>query len=184
MHPRVIILASVALSLFGVARELSAGGIHIRYGPDAPEKLAVANEAYYEGILNRYHQHPAEFEHNHPFYAKMFNDPTMMNNLVHRWEAHEERFEYWHLCLWKVLDGYLVYEQSLSLPTHVLPPPSGNSGIGAQGSGGTGNGGIGAQSVPEPSTGVLWTSGLLVGLGWLAGRRFKLFRAWHPATGI
>ena len=174
MHPRTKTLASMAFILLGVTRELSAGSIHIRYGPDAPEKMAAANEAYYEGILNRYHQHPAEFEHNHPFYAKMFNDPTMLNNLVHRWEAHEERFEYWHFCLWKVLDGYLVYEQSLSLP--IIPPaPSGNSGIGAQGSGGTGNGGIGAQSVPEPSTGVLWTSGLMVGLGWLAWRRASRF---------
>jgi hypothetical protein len=171
MIHRAKILVSMAFLLFGVGPELLAGGIHIRYGPDAPEKLAAANEAYYEGVLNLYHNHPAEFEHDHPFYAKMFNDPTMMNKLVARWEAHEQRFEYWHNSLWKVLDGYVVSQQSLTPPSIVLPPPSDSSGVGAQGSGANGNGGVGAQTLPEPSTVVLWISGFLVGLGRLAWRR-------------
>ena len=91
-HARI--LAGMTFVLFGVVRELPAGGIHIRYGPDAPEKLAVANEKFYEGALRFDERHPAEFEHEHPFYAKLFNDPIEMNNLVLHWEAHEQRFEY------------------------------------------------------------------------------------------
>ncbi|MGP0068002.1 MAG: PEP-CTERM sorting domain-containing protein [Isosphaeraceae bacterium] len=169
------ILISMALILLGVGAELSAGEIHIRYGPDAPEKLAAANEVYYEGVLNLYHNHPAAFEHDHPFYVKMFDDPTMLDKLVRRWESHEQRFEYWHNCLWKVLDGYEVSQQGLTPPGQILPPPSGTSGVGAQGGGGSGNGGIGAQSVPEPSTIVLCLTGLLVGLGaWLSRWKARL----------
>jgi hypothetical protein len=161
----------MAFILFGVARELPAGGIHIRYGPDAPEKLAVANEEFYLGALRFDERHPAEFKHEHPFYAKLFNDPIEMNKLVLRWEAHEQRFEYWNFPLWKVLDGYLVFEKSLIPPTEIQSVPPGSTGLGAQGSGGSGNGGIGAQSIPEPSTLVLWIIGLLAGLGRLAWRR-------------
>jgi hypothetical protein len=133
--------------------------------------LAAANESFYERELSLEHRQPAGFANEHPFYAKLFNDPTMLNNLVDRWEAHEQRFEYWNFPLWKILDGYVVSREGLTPPGRILPPAPGGSGVGAQGSGGNGNGGVGAQSVPEPSTAILWISGLLVGLGRLAWRR-------------
>jgi hypothetical protein len=76
-----------------------AGGVHIRYGPDAPEKMAASNLRYYEGVLNLERHHPIAFASEHPFYTEMFHKPAMMDRLVARWEAHEQRFEYWHDCL-------------------------------------------------------------------------------------
>ncbi len=171
MKRRSGFLVSVSFILLGVVPDLVAGGIYIRYGPDAPEKLAVADEEFYKGALKLDHRRPAEFAHNHHFYAKLFNDPTLMDDLVARWEAHEQRFEYWSFPLWKVLDGYVVSRNVRTPPPPILPPPSGTSGTGSQGNGGTGNGGVGTQSVPEPSTLVLFISGLMVGLGRLAWRR-------------
>ena len=196
------------LTVFGGAPPvLAGGGLHIHFGPDAPNKMAATNEVYYEGILNLYHNHTAEFERDHPFYVKVFNDPVRMDRLLHRWESHEERFEYWHWCLWKVLDGHLKLEGSLEHPGLIHPLgsshsgggsqggvdfgdggngfpqfPSGGSGFGGQGGtnhggggsgngNGNGNGSFGVQSVPEPSAVVIATTGLIVGLGLLAGRR-------------
>ncbi len=86
------ILAAVTCFVLGGSQELSAGGIHIRYPVDAPEKLAHANEVYAQGVLNMYERHPRWFEHTHPFYTEMFHNPEMMDRLVVRWEAHEQRF--------------------------------------------------------------------------------------------
>ncbi len=43
--------------LFGASSRAGAGGIHIRYGPDAPEKMAASNIRYYEGVLSLEHHH-------------------------------------------------------------------------------------------------------------------------------
>lgn len=139
---------------------------------------------YYRGVLHLAHNHPREFAQEHPFYVKMFNDPVMIENLLARWEAHEQRFEYWHDCLWKVLNGYRA--------THRVPP----IGIGVQEHGNPGtrgtpspvgglpqntpagsNGGYGAQevqpfSVPEPSGAFLLALGLsFAAIGFRRSRR-------------
>ena len=48
-----------------------------------------------------------------------------MNNLVNRWESHEQRFEYWHCALWKILDGIRgfpgAFDASDANPTSSLP---------------------------------------------------------------
>jgi hypothetical protein len=43
LHARLIV---VCLLLFSASGRAIAGGIHIRYGPDAPEKLAASNVLY------------------------------------------------------------------------------------------------------------------------------------------
>ena len=78
---------AVACILFGAGHELGAGSIHIHYAADAPEKMAAANEIYYEGVLNLYHNHTEWFEHAHPLYTRMFNDTEVMDKLLARWEA-------------------------------------------------------------------------------------------------
>ncbi len=184
MNSRLASLVAVSALLAAGGGRAMAGQIHIRYRPDAPEKMAAADVAYYHGVLDLYHNHPAAFTAEHPFYVKMFNSPVMMDRLVVRWEADEPRFEYWHNCLWKVLNGYVHSHQGL------LSPPGGSSvgvsqgnpvgpgGAAAQGgsspsgtgSGGNGPGvqtlgggsGPGTQSVPEPSSILLMGIGLLV----------------------
>jgi hypothetical protein len=182
MLPRIASLAVACALLAVVEPPATAGGIHIRYGPDAPEKMAVSNIAYYQGVLNLEHNHPIAFALDHPFYTKMFDDPAMIDRLVLRWEAHEQRFEYWHDCLWKVLDGYMAKHHGL-FSTHPVETGSflsfgtigvdngGGSFVGgadarginpANAPGGTPGGGIQILSVPEPSSGVLMVLGLTV----------------------
>jgi hypothetical protein len=182
MRPRCARLVAVCLLLLGSAGRVAAGGIHIRYGPDAPERLAASNIRYYEGVLNLQHHHPLEFAREHPFYTKMFEDPVMLGRLLHRWEAHEQRFEYWHDCLWKVLDGYRHTHPELPgrLAAPGTPVNPGdisvaerNGGVPETGGGG-GGGGEHMAAVPEPSSGLLIVLGMLIagsGLAWSARRR-------------
>jgi len=175
MSIRARTFTAVACILFGSSRELGAGSIHIRYGADAPEKMAAANEIYYGGVLNLYHNHTEVFEHNRHFYTRMFNDTEVMDKLLARWEAHEQRFEYWHDCLWKVLDGYRASHESLPHFSQILSISGGSTEIvpggispesvspGSGGGGGDG-GHVHVQDLPEPSTGVMMISVLIVGL--------------------
>jgi hypothetical protein len=159
------VLVSVSFVLLGVASNLLAGGIHVHYGPHAPEKLASSNEAFYDAVLKFDHDHPGIFAHEHPFYTKMLHDPAMIDHLVHRWESHERRFEYWSTPLWKFLDGYLLSQNGHS-STNQNPTSPPNSGPGSQP--------IRTQSIPEPSTAILLISGLAVGLAWRVVSRSSL----------
>ncbi len=169
------------------ARHAEAGGVHILYGPHAPERFAERNVEYYRGLLHFAHNHPREFALEHPFYVRMFNDQAMIENLLARWEAHEQRFEYWHDCLWKVLDGYRVTHREPTIgiggQTHGIPGDRGNpsSGGGSPqnhpaggngGNGGNGGGGVQPFSVPEPSAAVLLAVGVsFAAIGYRRSRR-------------
>jgi hypothetical protein len=200
MLSRVATLVTLcSLLLVGEERAV-AGGVHIRYGPDAPEKMAALNLLYYEGVLNLEHRHPIAFAREHPFYTEMFHNPAMMDRLVARWEAHEQRFEYWHDCLWKVLDGYVVSHRERPVhlatttggfrwpggfgiggpsdvggPTFIPIEPEGNPPDTRGGDGG-GGGGVTALAVPEPSIGILIVTGAL-----LVGSRV-IWRRWYASS--
>ncbi len=171
MRPTVAGLIAVVLVLFGAGGGSAAGGIHIRYGPDAPEKMEESNIRYYEGVVQLEHKHPLEFEHEHPFYAKMFHDPVMLDKLVARWEAHPQRFEYWHNCLWKVLDGYVATHPSLPAQLGPSPIEVGPGGVSYRVP--PGGGGVTPSSVPEPSSGLMIVLALLTVGSWLAYRRAR-----------
>lgn len=181
-------LIALGLLLLGPEGHLWAGGIHIVYGHEAPEKLAATNVRYYEGVLKLEHNHPRAFAKEHPFYTKMFEDPARVDKLTARWEAHEQRFEYWHLCLWKVLDGYETTHHAepghlaTSLPSS--PIVVGSGGVSDRGSnlpqslgpggnppgeGGRGSAGGGTTTlaVPEPSGVLLMVAGALIAGTWL-----------------
>ncbi len=114
--------------------------------------------------MHTFDAHTTWFEHAHPFYTKMFHNPMMLEKLTARWEAHEQRFEYWHWCLWKVLNGYQTtypvaptqyqnFPPVGQLPAQVLPPAASATSV---------NSPVGtASGVPEPSSVAL----LLVAMG-------------------
>jgi hypothetical protein len=130
-------------------------------------------------VLALEHNHPIEFAKEHPFYTKMFDDPVMLDKLIDRWEAHEQRFEYWHDCLWKVLDGYVASHPELPAPAPGNPTEIAGSGPNDRNgsspeslgpAGGPGGGGVSTAAVPEPSSGLLIVLGLLGSGSWLVLR--------------
>ena len=97
------------------------------------------------------HRHPIAFAEEHPFYTRMFHDPGLLNKEMALWESHEQRFEYWHDCLWKVLDGYQHSHLGLH-SSHAFP--TGSSLKGFEGGGGTG--GISGVGPGTNSGGLDW----------------------------
>ncbi|MHB1560457.1 MAG: PEP-CTERM sorting domain-containing protein [Isosphaeraceae bacterium] len=165
-YPAAIVAIALGLVAIGV-RHAEAGGVHILYGPHAPERFAERNVEYYRGLLHFAHNHSREFALDHPFYVKMFNDPVMIDKLLARWEAHQQRFEYWHDCLWKVLDGYRVTHRgnTIGILGHGIPGDRGNPSSGGGSpekppAGSNGGQGIQPFSVPEPSGALLLAVGL------------------------
>jgi len=167
-----IALCCAAFDGEGVCQpQAKAGSVRIHWGPDAPERLQAANVLLYEELVADRDAHPTVFDKHHPFFGGILTDPAYMDQMVSRWKAHEQRFEYWHPYLWRILDGY-EFRPHPSPP--IIPPPnSGNSGTGGHGGGGSGGGGGGTQpgggggktgATPEPSSFVLWISGLALAL--------------------
>jgi hypothetical protein len=160
---------AVAIVLGGNRAE--GGSTHITWGPDAPERLAQSNLRIYENLVAVRDSHPLQFDHNHPFYAKLLTNTAFMKHEVARWELDEPRFEYWHPFLWRVLDGYLNWSElhptAPSSPTGaqtITPPPAGGAGsVGTTSGGGTTSG---QNGVPEPPAAFLLLTGMtLVFLG-------------------
>ncbi len=172
-----IVLFSSAFDGPGVShRPARAESVLIRWGSDAPERLRAVNVVLYEKLVADRDANPTVFDKHHPFFFGILTDPAYMDQIVARWEAHEERFEYWHPYLWRILDGY-EFRPDPSLSRAIIPPPDpGNPGTGQPGgsrSGGGGGAGGGVQpdagggntcATPEPSSFVLWISGLTLAL--------------------
>jgi hypothetical protein len=151
--------------MFALGATAEAGTVHIRYPANEPEKLATANVKLYQNLVTVRDSNPTKFDKSHPFYGRLLTDPSFANALVHRWESHEQRFEYWHPYLWRILDGISQQPQSITPPpTSIDKPPSDQSGGGGGGGGNT-------PSVPEPSSWLL----MLIGFGFL-GRTAVRFR--------
>jgi uncharacterized membrane protein YgcG len=161
-----------------------AGSVqHIRWGPDAPERLQAANVLLYEELVAFRDKDPIRFDKEHPFFFGILTDTAYINKIVARWEGHEQRFEYWHPYLWRILDGYV--HRPVPVPPH---DPGhhhgGGGGGGGQGSsaggggsgggggrGGGGGGGISSASVPEPGSVVLYVSGMVLAVAGAAARQ-------------
>ncbi len=151
-----------------------AGSIHVRYGVDAPERLATSNVRLYESVVADRDLAPVKFDESHPFYGRLLTDPTFADRLIHRWEGHEQRFEYWHNELWRILDGMAQLHQPSSTDPQlpISPPPSSDSS-GPPAS--TGEMPASPASTPEPSTWVMMVSGFVfVGLAIFRNRMSNL----------
>jgi hypothetical protein len=171
-------LCSLIYSGVASARQAKAGSIHIERGPDAPKRLQAANVLLYEELVVYRDSHPTVFDRRHPFFSRLLTDPAYMNRIVDRWKAHEARFEYWHPYLWRILDGYEHRLDSQPPPHHEPPPKRGGGHHGSGGgSGGGGHhgsgGGIDPSATPEPSSIVVFLSGLVVASGGAALRKLR-----------
>jgi hypothetical protein len=123
---------------------------HVRWGADAPERYAAANIKVYENLLAVRDVDPVDFDRRHRFYAQLITNPTFAEKLVRRWQRDEQRFEYWHPYLWRVIDGYQELHPTPAPPI-VSPPPSPETNP--------------PTSSPEPSTWLLLAIGaIFVGL--------------------
>ena len=88
LGPGALVVAAIAWLAPGV----DAGAIHIRYGVDAPRRMAQANLLCYETLVAFRDSHPVRFDHHHAFYASLLTNTTVMDQMVACWEAQEQRF--------------------------------------------------------------------------------------------
>ena len=85
--------------------------------------MAQANLLCYETLVAFRDSHPVRFDHNHAFYGSLLTKTALMDLMVARWEAHEQRLKSWNPYLWRPLDGYVYYldkrlARNSGLPSH------------------------------------------------------------------
>jgi hypothetical protein len=128
---------------------------------------------YYDRVASLYHDDTTRFDAEHPFYGRLFTDTRLTDELLHRMEAHERRFEFWSPNLYRFLDGYWITHPifDVGIPHSVLGAPVHSDGGGGGSNPHDPDGGNG--SVPEPTTFVLMISGLMSVATYLIWRKRK-----------
>ncbi len=130
--------------------------------------------------------HERVFDREHHFFAAILSNAELMDRFVDRWKSHEQRFEYWHLYLWRILDGYdhrplpdppdAVSSQEIG-PLGGTNPDDvdqegaahgsrGGSSYGSGGGSSDGGGTVHASATPEPSSIVLLLPVTVLALLW------------------
>jgi hypothetical protein len=160
----------------------SGGTIHLGSGGVAAhsEQTSLHNQALYLRLVDQRDANPLVFDRKHPFYGKLFAKESVFDYWVDRWQSHEARFEHWHPCLWRVLDGGLQVRDHTnpgdpgSTPPLINPvpivldPPSNGSGNPSQGPLPPT-----VHTVPEPMSVISLAIGLGLFLIVLTARRAK-----------
>ena len=71
----------------------------------ANEKQASRDVKLYLKLVSQRSLNPAAFDHRRPFYGKLITDRSFFESWYDRWQSHPARFEHWHPCLSRFLDG-------------------------------------------------------------------------------
>jgi hypothetical protein len=159
---------TATLFLMGACAE--AGSIHLHQ--DRAEIEDAADLRFYERQVQLRDWAPAKYDRVHPLGGRLLSEESVYEKLLAEWEAHPARFDHDHPCLWHTLHGDFLYHELHpvilpSLPTGIPPvhdeiaPPIGGGGPPVPPGGGP-NPPFHPSAVPEPATGVLMLSGLIL----------------------
>jgi hypothetical protein len=88
----------------------------------ANEKQALRDVKLYLKLVAQRSENPAAFDHRRPFYGKLITDRSFFESWLDRWQSHPARFEHWHPCLSRFLDGGARSRGSDEPPPPLIPP--------------------------------------------------------------
>ena len=145
-------------------------------------EIEAANIKLYEHDVYERDRDITGFDQRHGMLGEVLGNQQFFEQELQAWKSHPGRFEQEHHNLWRVIDGERLFDKKHGIvPTVVVVPTgpvhSGDAGgpiptpDGQPGGGGSGPP-IQPSAVPEPSSGVLGFTALLVGLfAWFARKR-------------
>ncbi len=161
----------VAAVVFLTCASTNACHVAVHY---SKAQIETADIRFYERNVHTRDLDTALFDHEHVLIGHALGDQQYYEQELHKWEAHPGLFAQEHLCLSRVLEGDMLYHErhpiepaTVTIPAVQLPPGTAGGtipqGPGQPGGGNAGSG-INTASVPEPASGVLALTALIVGL--------------------
>jgi hypothetical protein len=161
----------VAAAVFLTAAPTKAGHIPVHH---SKEQIETADIKFYERNVHARDLDTTLFDHEHRLIGRVLGNQQYYEHELHKWELHPGLFVQEHLCLSRVLEGDMLYHErhpiepsTLTIPAVQLPPgnPGGTVLPGVlQPGGGNPDTDIHTSSVPEPASGVLAFTALIVGV--------------------
>ena len=88
----------------------------------ANEKQASRDVKLYLKLEAQRLDNPKAFDLRRPLYGKLITDRSFFDSWVNRWQSHPARFEHWHPCLSRFLDGGLRSRVPDEPPPPLIPP--------------------------------------------------------------
>ena len=174
MHGRgraVVWLAAIGFSTCVQAR---ACEVTIHY---TKAEIEAANIRLYERDVYERDRDITGFDQRRPMLGEVLGNQQFYEQELQAWKAHPVRFKHEHHSLWRVVDGERLYDKRHGIEPLVAVVPNGllhSGGSNPTPDGQPGGGGSGipvhASAVPEPSSGVLGLTALIVGLLAWVGR--------------
>ncbi len=98
--------------------------MHLHQEHPEPGAIVEKHILLYEKLVEQRDANPIVFDKQHWFFFGILTDPSYMEQIVKRWEAHEPRFDHWHPYLWRALDGF-IHEPQINNPSPLLTPGTG-----------------------------------------------------------
>jgi hypothetical protein len=166
----------IAAAVFLTCERSKACHVAVHY---SKAQIEAADIRLYERDVHTRDLDVTRFDHNHPLLGKVLGHQQFFEQELHAWQSHPGVFDHEHPGLSRVLEGDLLYHKKhpYEPPTLTVPSepshPDNSGGLVPPGPGQPGGSnpdtGTHTASVPEPATGVLALTALIVGL--VAARR-------------
>jgi hypothetical protein len=166
----------VVAALFLMCARTKACHVAIHY---SKAQIEAADIRLYEKDVHTRDLNTTRFDHKHALLGQILGNQQFYEQELHAWQSHPGLFNHEHPGLSRVLEGDLLYHKKHPFEPPTVTSPSGsshpdNSGDvvppgSCQPGGGNSDGanpgtGIHTASVPEPASGALALTALIVGL--------------------
>jgi hypothetical protein len=166
----------IAAAVFLTCARTKACHVVVHY---SKAQIEAADLRLYERDVHTRDLDITRFDQKHPLIGQVLGNQQFYEQELHAWQSHPGRFDHEHPGLSRVLEGDLLYHKkhpyeppTLTVPSEPSQPGNcGGSVPPGQVQPGNSNPdtGIHTASVPEPATGVLALTALIIGL--VAARR-------------
>jgi MYXO-CTERM domain-containing protein len=177
----------IATAVFLTCARTKACPVVVHY---SKAQIEAADLRLYERDVHTRDLDITRFDQKHPLIGQVLGNQQFYEQELHAWQSHPAVFDHEHPGLSRVLEGDMLYHKKhpYEPPTLTVPPevsqPGNCGGCVPSGPGQPGDSnpdtGIQTASVPEPATGVLALTALIVGL--VAARRRPRSNT-HPEAG-
>jgi hypothetical protein len=177
----------IAAAVFLTCARTKACHVVVHY---SKAQIEAADLRLYERDVHTRDLDITRFDQKHPLIGQVLGNQQFYEQELHAWQSHPGRFDHEHPGLSRVLEGDMLYHKKhpYEPPSLTVPPelsqPGNSSGCVPLGPGQPGGSnpdtGTHLASVPEPASGILALTALIVGV--VVARRRSRSNT-HPEAG-